>query len=261
MSTTESTTIHMSWFARHRLALRLLGLGLFALAMIGLAFYSVVRFKRKANQEVSKQNLKQLADALHRYDDEHKRLPDHAIVDQKTGEPLLSWRVALLPFLGENELYDKIRLDEPWDSKHNRQFWDRMPSVYQLPGKPNDGTTYYQVFHGDGALFCKVEKHADGWRGTKYTIDRIPDGSSNTVFAVEAANPVNWMKPQDIPFKESKDGVSLDVLGDHWGDGTWQVVTCDAVVRSPGRSVSPTTLQWAIMPNDGLGAEPRRGCN
>jgi hypothetical protein len=33
-----------------------------------------------------------------------------------SGERLHSWRVVLLPYLGQQELYEKIRLDQPWDS-------------------------------------------------------------------------------------------------------------------------------------------------
>ena len=64
-------------------------------------------------------NLKALGVALHDFHDASGRLPPQAIVG-KEGQPLLSWRVAVLPFLAQRELYARFRLDEPWNSPHNK---------------------------------------------------------------------------------------------------------------------------------------------
>ena len=52
------------------------------------------------------------------------------------GLPKLSWRVALLPYLDQNDLYKEFRQDEPWDSPHNKALIDRMPAVFQTPDSP-----------------------------------------------------------------------------------------------------------------------------
>jgi hypothetical protein len=49
------------------------------------------------------------------------------------GTPLLSWRVLVLPYLGQEELFAQFRLTEPWDSDHNVRLLDRMPSTYAPP--------------------------------------------------------------------------------------------------------------------------------
>ena len=54
--------------------------------------------------------------------------------DVPTGKALLSWRVALLPFLEENELYKQFHLDEAWDSDHNKKLLAKMPRVFAPPG-------------------------------------------------------------------------------------------------------------------------------
>src|SRR6476646_454448 len=60
--------------------------------------------------------LKQLALAFHDFADKNGgAFPTDAIRD-KNGKALLSWRVALLPFLEEGTLYKQFKLDEPWDS-------------------------------------------------------------------------------------------------------------------------------------------------
>ncbi len=123
-----------------------------------------------------------------------KRLPSQAICD-KDGKPLLSWRVALLPYLGQRELYEEFRLDEPWDSEHNRRLLGRIPSVYVTPGGPVDhareGRTTIQVLSGPETVFQKPSE--------ALSLEDVTDGSSRTLVLVEALpeNAVPWTKPAD----------------------------------------------------------------
>jgi len=135
-----------------------------------------------------------------------------AIYDKYTGKPLLSWRVAILPQLGEAALYKQIRLDEPWDSPHNRQFWDRMPMAYELPGLPaSGGLTAIQVFTGPWTPF----------RGhTGPTVPNgFPDGMSRTILIIEAAVAVNWMQPEDIDVQKVDPDDIRASLGNRTGKG------------------------------------------
>src|SRR5205823_2150780 len=75
---------------------------------------------------------KRIGRAFQAYGDDHKqRLPPAAVRDPE-GRPLLSWRVLLLSYLGDEDLFLQFRLDEPWDSPHNRTLLPRMPDVYRL---------------------------------------------------------------------------------------------------------------------------------
>ncbi len=100
----------------------------------------------------SRLNLKKLALAIHNYADVHQGLLPLAATVGKDGKALLSWRVELLPYLGENELYNQFKRDEPWDSPHNRQLLSKMPAVFAPPGAKTQRTysTYYQVFVSAG---------------------------------------------------------------------------------------------------------------
>lgn len=190
-----------------------------------------------ASRMTSTNNLKQIGLAMHEFHDANKVMPNHAILHHKTGQPLLSWRVALLPYINHAALFQKIRLDESWDSPHNRQFWDQMPDTYQLPGKPKDGRTYYQVFHGpDSAMPAN----------RRVTLIGITDGTSNTVFAIEAAKSVPWMKPEDLPFPEGVKETPIDLTGNHLGDNHFQVLMCDGVVLHINRKVPPTIFYQSI---------------
>jgi len=74
-------------------------------------------------------NLKQIALAMHEYHDMNNTFPAPAIAD-KQGKPLLSWRVAILPYLDQKPLYSKFKLDEPWDGPNNKALLKEMPSTY-----------------------------------------------------------------------------------------------------------------------------------
>jgi len=94
---------------------------------------SIVAIPREPGARTQSQSrLKQMALAFHSYMEQHGRLPPAAICDAK-GRPLLSWRVALLPFIAQGELYRQFKLDEPWDSPHNIKLLDQMPATYDSP--------------------------------------------------------------------------------------------------------------------------------
>jgi hypothetical protein len=132
--------------------------------------------------------------ALRRYHEVHGRLPP-AVVRDKGGKPLYSWRVLLLPYL-EASLNEQFRKDEPWDGPHNRALLRETPPCYQpaLCSGDAPGLTRYQVFVGPGTAFER-----DG-----LTWDDFPDGLAATLLVVEAGKPVPWSKPADLAYDPDK---------------------------------------------------------
>ena len=112
----------------------------------------------------------------------------------REGRPLLSWRVALLPFLEQQALYDKFHHDEPWDSPHNRTLIDQIPSIYLCPSQASwvGKQTLYQVLEGPGVFLDDSEPTR--------LLD-IRDDQAGTIAVVESANPVPWTSPWDVPFR------------------------------------------------------------
>jgi len=158
----------------------------------GLIMLGDMKVRPAAARAQSLNTLRQIGLALNAYHELHGRFPAAASRD-KNGQPLLSWRVALLPFLEADDLYREIRQDEKWDSPHNSRLLNRMPGVFRSPrNRPDDpGATYYQVFTGDGAVFEDP---------TGLTLDEIRNGRGleNTLLVVEAADPVPWTQPIDL---------------------------------------------------------------
>lgn len=207
--------------------------------VIGLLLPAVQKVREAANRLVSQNNLKQLGLAMHNYHDEHNRLPAQALRG-KDGKPLLSWRVALLPYLEEDALYKQFKLDEPWDSAHNKKLLARMPRVYAHPAAAaQPGLTFYQVFAGPDTPFGSQ-------KGGVFA--QIPDGLSNTLLAVEAAQAVPWTKPDDLPFDMQK---PLPKLGGHFTNG-FNVLFCDGSVRFLPRNLPENTLRLLINRHDGM---------
>ncbi len=96
----------------------------------------------KKDLATSTSNLKQIAIAFHAFHDTTAGLP--ADITDKAGKPLLSWRVAILPYIEQSELYNQFKLDEPWDSANNKKLIEKMPKLYApVRVKAKAGETFY----------------------------------------------------------------------------------------------------------------------
>lgn len=186
-------------------------------------------------------NLKQLGLGIYNYEGAHGFYPPAASLGKK-GKKLLSWRVEILPFIEQEALYKKFRLDEPWDSEHNLKVLkdNPMPKVFAIPGTDNekDKKTHFQVFVGNGAMF-------DPTGPTK--VRDIRDGTSNTLMVGMAAAAVEWTKPDDIEF-DPKAEMMKQLL---FKDGVTQAVMGDGSVRALSEKLTEKTLKAAITRDGG----------
>jgi hypothetical protein len=189
--------------------------------LVGLLLPAVQAAREAARRMSSVNNLKQIGLAIHNYHVTRKKMPQN--ITSEDGTPLLSWRVAILPFIEQNELYQEFKLDEPWDSRHNIKLLDRMPAIFKHPGIVTaPGTTVYQRPVGKG-LMSPVGKL--GFRD-------VTDGLSNTIMSLESLreDAVKWTKPEDVrldsdfPLKMLLDGTreGLNVL---MADGAVMYIT------------------------------------
>ena len=165
---------------------------------------------RDASQRmISLNNLKQLSIAMLSSESDTGEFPARAILSQD-GKPLLSWRVAMLKYLGEDDLYKQFHLDEPWDSEHNKPLIAQMPREFTDPldKGSGDGHTRYVVPTGKDTVF-------DGDKGVR--IADITDGSSNTLLIVEVGSDksVVWTKPDDLTFDPQQPLAGLGTIAAH----------------------------------------------
>ena len=87
------------------------------------------------------------------YEDEHGCFPPAYVADA-SGRPMHSWRVLILPYLDQQQLYDQYDFSEPWNGPNNQQLGPpSWPGTAQLcPGaalKPADSTHFPAVAEAD----------------------------------------------------------------------------------------------------------------
>ncbi|MEX0641937.1 MAG: DUF1559 domain-containing protein, partial [Pirellulales bacterium] len=201
--------------------------------LVALLLPAVQAAREAARRAQSSNNLKQMILALHNHHDARKRLPAQAICSPD-GKPLLSWRVAILPYLEEGgELYKQFKLDEPWDSEHNRPLIAQMPAVYANPNVVEPGKTNYLAVVGEPCLF-DGSPNGIGFRA-------VTDGLSHTIALVEADadQAVEWTKPDDWEYDPSNPSAGLGNLR----PGGWNAAFSDGSVRFIPNSVDPDTLK------------------
>ena len=184
-------------------------------------------------------HLKAIALAMHNYNSTYNGFPAAAICDKKTGKPLLSWRVTILPYIEQEALYKQFKMDEPWDSEHNLKLAKNMPNVYLHPkaNKPGDNKTHYRLFYGKGAAF-ELDKSVK--------IQTFTDGTSNTVMVVEAEEPVVWTNPNDFGYDPTKALPKMLSI-----DGKFSAAYCDGSVRTFKMPIDQEILKLLIQKNDG----------
>lgn len=210
----------------------------------GIMVPAVQKVRDAADRMTSQNNLKQIGIALHNYHDAMGAFPP-AVVRDKKGKALYSWRVLILPYLEQDVIYKNWKKDEPWDSPHNKPLSDVVLKVYTIPGSPDgiSNRTPYRVFIGKGTGFEELKRQPS--KGIRFA--DITDGTTNTIAVVEATETVPWAKPEELDFVAGK---ALPPLGPPWRDG-FNALLFDATVRLIPKTIKPQSLQAMITRNGG----------
>ena len=174
------------------------------------------------------------------FDDRMARMPSD-ILDAE-GKPLLSWRVTILPDLGESELYEKFKLDEPWDSPHNLSLVSQMPKALSC--------TIASMQAGHTLCMHPVGKNAIYSPNSRRVFSRdvkSGDGLAVTLVLAEVKteNSCVWTQPADWQFdpENPRDGLAPEPLVG-FANGL--------VVRMPS-TVSTADLKAYLTVNGGEG--------
>ncbi|HEX5443871.1 MAG TPA: M56 family metallopeptidase [Pirellulales bacterium] len=142
----------------------------------------------KADEQAHLANLGRLAKAFAAYHAAHGHYPPAAVMGPD-GKTVHSWRVELLPYLGEQKLFDEYKLDQPWDSEHNQQLVERIPEIYHTTASSNKGKADYYVVTGQGTLF-------DG--NALASRESIADAPGETILVLQSRQRAPWTKPVDV---------------------------------------------------------------
>lgn len=163
---------------------------------IAVLLPAVQAVRSAARKVEDSNNVRGVIIATHNYESAFKTLPPTNNQTEEFGAGL-SWRVHLLPYLNQQQLFDQFKTDEPWDSPHNIKLLPQLPDVYRSLSNTEileEGHTLFQRPMGPFAI--------DDGQGSRVTLSRIRDGTSNTamIVIVEPSESVPWTKPDDYHF-------------------------------------------------------------
>jgi len=189
----------------------------------------------QARLQEKKNNLKSMGIAFHNFHDANLRFPG-------AGKPAegLSWRVHLLPYLDQFELYQKFKLDEPWDSENNKPLIAKMPDIFKVDGVEEAGKTSIHVMTGPGAPFAN---------DATPKITDFTDGTSNVIlFLVAGSDKAEvWTKPGGLDFNPED---PLKALGKISGE-TFSTILADGAYRAISTKIAADQLRRLLQSSDG----------
>ena len=186
-------------------------------------------------------SMKQIAVALHNYYADMGHFPPQSLVDSE-GNRLLSWRVLILPYLDQQELFDRFHLNEPWDSPHNLPLARNIPFPYRATSNADAGNGPQKT----RVLAPLTANSFFGRPGRPASLGEITDGPDQTVWFVQAAPQyaVVWSQPADLE-------IELDNPAMLWQDenGCYASMV-DGAVRYLSNQTTSQTVQ-ALLSIDG----------
>ena len=222
---------------------------LFCGGMLLALLLPAVQSAREAARRVACTNkLHQIALALHNYNSTFGRFPPAATTDEN-GRPLMSWRVAILPYMGQNALYLQYDPKQPWDSPKNLGLAKQMPPEFRCPSDSSDGDgeTSYVMITGRNTV-----GGLPGSPGTR--LGEITDGASNTILVIEVHGlKIPWTEPRDVTLDELLARLRSGGLITHVA--SFNVGMADGSARSLPAKIDAETLRRLATINDGLPVE------
>jgi hypothetical protein len=208
---------------------------------LALLLPAVQAVRQAARKNTSRNNLKNLGVAIHNYAGDHReKLPSGK------KKPLLSWRVHLLIYMEEGPLFDRFKLDEPWDSEHNKKLIKEMPALFASPASnvAAEGKTAYLAVVGKNTAFE---------RGGKVGLS-MPDGTSQTIMLIEVSDEkaVIWTKPDD--WELNPDDPLAGLKGQY--PGFFHALFADTAVRQIPLTSDKKKVKALMIRNDGISVDP-----
>ncbi len=230
--------------------------------VVAAAMYSIFEINRLSNipsgiattRTYCKNNLKQIGLALYNYHDEHGMYPPAYLTDDE-GKPAHSWRVLLLPFLDQGELFEQYSFDEPWDGPNNSKLAEKIPSIYRCLSYVHDHlengrepphiqtmTNYAAITVPDGLFY----------KDRSLSKEDVTDRSKTIVVIETRGHSIHWMQPDDVTEAE----ILLDLRIANQSDranhkGCLHVLSIDGRVVELPHDIDRRTFHALITRNGG----------
>lgn len=142
-----------------------------------------------------RRNLTAIQQAVRQYADSYGAYPPAYTVDAE-GRRLHSWRTLLLPYLGQQSLYDQIDLSQPWHAAVHDRVRATVVPAYHCPSLEQGSTkTGYLSVVTDASLL------GPGRSIPAKAVER-PLDKLLICIEVNAERTVHWMSPFDLSSEE-----------------------------------------------------------
>ena len=210
---------------------------------------AVPQAREAARRTQCKNNLKQIGLALHNYHDEHNEFPPTA-----QGTFPVSWRVQLLPYIDQAELYKAYDVDQPWNQPPNDALMKSSFAGYACPSVPSPYElrfTAYVAPTGNDTIMRPDRS---------LPIREILKGTANTLIVVEACGlEIPWPEPRDFDMSKQPVGINLRGKGKTDSPGVMSsyhyggvhVAAADGSVRLLSQKTDPKVLKQLLSASDG----------
>ena len=215
---------------------------LFCGGVVALLLPAVSAAKATAGRrDMCANNLKQIALALLDYRSVYGHFPP---ASNGTLSQPVSWRVVILPFLEQNDLYLQIKANGAWNSANNLALVKRMPRVFHCPSDSTagEGETSYVMITGENTI--------GGTPGSGGVSPRQVTGeASKTILVLEVHGlKIPWTEPRDITLEEliERMRTSAGRIGHVSG---FSVGTADGAVRQLSNQTDAETLRQLALIN------------
>ena len=215
--------------------------------VVGLMLPAVQKVRESAARQETMNNMKQIALAFHNHHGAMAQFPSPKIRQFQPGarQAELSWRITILPFVEQENIWQRLNKDADWDHPENRPFLSPMPKIYMHLQRQDANKvqqdTHFQVFTGPNTPYPQ-------WNTAPRMAD-FRDGTSNTFLIAEAQTPVPWLKPADMVVVPN---AALPLPPEQFlaamADGSVRIVD--------RRRVSDGVLRLLIDPQDGQALPP-----
>lgn len=203
-------------------------------------------FRDISGRMISQNNLKQIGTAVHNYASANEDAIPPGVVFDRQGNALHAWQTLLLPYIEQDALFRQVDMKAPWAHARNVPHFRNVVQPYL---HPSGGERLSE----DGLA---LSHYAANVRlmgaGPAWAVDKIPDGSSNTILAGEA-----WAayKPWGVPgnWRDPAQGIHTtpDSFGSPMRTHYAQFVMADGSVKSMSKDVSREVLNALSTPDGG----------
>jgi hypothetical protein len=174
-----------------------------AVAMVRYGSPALTSIQTNRLRVQSIRNIDRIASALNAYASDHGTYPP-PVIQRPDGTVMHSWRVLILPYLDEKELFNDYDMNQPWDSPENLELTSRMPSVYRAASSQLYGTdSAYYLITGPATLFPPAPSGAPAGTFRPLSPNSVSDDPGQTLLVVEASTLTSnyypsWLEPRDL---------------------------------------------------------------